>query len=127
MLNNQAIVKVSMFNIKGGEQALDKNGNPAVILLPRYGQIPNTAQVVAGTVAIREGFVPGTVCLVNVVETEPSEVYGRQFSVSNDGTISTLDLATNASAFESAFGKGSVLTIEVEEEVVEEDKVNAAA
>ena len=87
MLSEVVLVKPSYFKETGNKIVTDKNGKPTVILSPVAGKIPNTAMVIAGSVAESigilnaDGSIAGDLQLVLVNETEKSEQYGRQFSV----------------------------------------------
>ena len=70
-----AIVICQLF----GVESLDKNGKQAVILIPVAGSVPNK-NVLAGTIAERNGMEVGKTYLASVRETEKSEQYGRQFN-----------------------------------------------
>lgn len=101
------------------------NANPAEEdvnhLMPVYlkviaGKCPNTT-ILSGTVAQREGFIVGKAYLIQVTEREASE-YGREFSYSLLGELSTMELLT----VEASLGAPSIFEVRSKEEEESEEE-----
>lgn len=88
-MNTMFVATVQAFNKAGHES--DKNGNQNVILSVIAGKCPST-RVIAGTVAIREGFIIGETCLVQSTEGEADAKYGRQFNFTKLGVLGALEI-----------------------------------
>lgn len=113
-INTTALVKTS--TASATTYSLDKNGLLPMVFTPLAGAIPNKSMFVSGTVAQNEGLLPNKMYLIQVVEGNKSDLYGRQFRVSNLGEVSALDFATKNKDFVASLGVATVFT--VEEEVV---------
>lgn len=113
-INTTALIKTS--TASATTYALDKNGLLPMVFTPLAGSIPNKSMFVSGTVARNENMLPNKMYLVQIVEGNKSDLYGRQFRVSNLGEVSALDFATKNKDFVTSLGVASVFT--VEEEVV---------
>ena len=84
-----AVAKV--FN--GGE--VDKNGKSPIVLQPLSGTSPRGLNVLSGTVAESQGFIPNKT--YGVIATEREQYEGkRQFNFSLVGEVSTLDALSMA-------------------------------
>lgn len=92
MFNEVNVVVVSAFQ---GEKKTDTHGATNVWLTPVAGKIPNTAMVVAGTVAEKAGLEVGKTLLVMVNEGAEREVDGvmrRQFNHTVLGEVKPLEI-----------------------------------
>lgn len=88
-MNTMAVVTAKDF-VNGNP---DKNGLEPVILVNLAGKLPNRT-VISGTIAEREGFIPGNTYLIKCTEQNESPEYGRQFTfslVKELGAIEILD------------------------------------
>ena len=112
-INTTALVKTS--TASATTYALDKNGLLPMVFTPLAGSIPNKSMFVSGTVAQNEGMLPNKMYLIQVVEGNKSDLYGRQFRVSNLGEVSALDFATKNKDFVASLGAANVFTVEEEE------------
>lgn len=91
------IVRVSAFT-KGGKAVTDKNGNPAVYLTSIAGaQIPSDARVLAGTVAMNQGFKAGTTVTCSIDFLGKSEPKKKGDPVYNRYQHSIIDANAGAS------------------------------
>lgn len=111
-INTTALVKTS--TASATTYALDKNGLLPMVFTPLAGSIPNKAMFVSGTVARNENMLPNKMYLVQIVEGNKSDLYGRQFRVSNLGEVSALDFATKNKDFVTSLGVANVFTVEEE-------------
>lgn len=111
-INTTALIKTS--TASATTYALDKNGLLPMVFTPLAGAIPNKSMFVSGTVAQNEGMLPNKMYLVQIVEGNKSDLYGRQFRVSNLGEVSALDFATKNKDFVASLGAASVFTVEEE-------------
>jgi len=91
-MNGLVIVKVSEFQSTDTTKLFDKNGVRNVWLTPIAGKMPNSALVIAGTVAAKENLTSGSTLLVSVAEREIDPEYGRQFGVTNLGAVPFADI-----------------------------------
>lgn len=127
-INTTALVKTS--TASATTYQVDKNGLLPTVFTPLAGGIPNKSMFVSGTVAEREGMLSNKMYLVQIVEGNRSDLYGRQFRVSNLGEVSALEFATKKHEFIASLGKPEIFTVEEEPvskkittgESVEEDK-----
>lgn len=94
--NGVFIAKVTQF-MKSGSQT-DANGHTNIILTPIAGKCPSK-RVIAGSLALTQGFVPGDVVAVSFTEGQRDEEYGRQFNFTNMGRLSTLETLGALSQF----------------------------
>lgn len=85
--NEIALVTVTAWN----SQNADKNGNYPVLLKAIAGKTVNRS-ILAGTLAMSEGFELNKTYLVQISEKEYSAQYGRQFSFTNLGEQKGLDI-----------------------------------
>lgn len=111
--NGMFIGRVTAFQKAG--QLTDANGHQNVILTPIAGKCPSK-RVIAGSLALTQGFVPGDVVAVSFTEGQRDEEYGRQFSFTNVGRLTTME-ALGAVA---QFGNPEIVD-------VEDDNVSTAA
>lgn len=88
-MNTMFVATVQAFNKAGHES--DKNGNQNVILSVVAGKCPSL-RVIAGTIAMREGFIIGETCLVQSTEGEPDAKYGRRFNFTKLGVLGALEI-----------------------------------
>jgi hypothetical protein len=93
---------------------LDKNGLEPMLLKCIAGKSVNKS-ILSGTIAERSGFEPNKSYLVSIVEGETDEVYGRQFSFTNLGEMSGIELIKAS----KELGKALILNV-LEEELVGE-------
>jgi len=70
-----ALVNPVQFNT----DVADKNGKLPVMLRPVAGKLPNKF-IIAGTIAENEGFSIGKTYLVQIMEREEDQIFGRQFT-----------------------------------------------
>lgn len=111
-INTTVLVKTS--TASATTYSLDKNGLLPIVFTPLAGKLPNKSMFVSGTIAEREGMLPNKMYLVQVVEGNKSDLYGRQFRVSNLGEVSAIDFATKNKDFVASLGVASVFTVEEE-------------
>lgn len=118
-MNTLAVVSAATFS--SGEA--DSNGKMPVILRCIAGRIPNR-NVLSGTIAENEGFIPGKAYLAQVRETEASDEYGRQFVFTNVSEASMMDIVDAESKLGPAVVYDAALKVE---KVTEGEESPAAA
>lgn len=79
---------------KGKDAKADKNGKAPVALQPISGTSPRGLNILSGTVAEQQGFVPGKTYGVMATERPTDEEYGRQFNYTKIGELSALEVMT---------------------------------
>lgn len=111
-INTTVLVKTS--TASATTYSLDKNGLLPIVFTPLAGKLPSKSMFVSGTIAEREGMLPNKMYLIQVVEGNKSDLYGRQFRVSNLGEVTALDFATKNKDFVASLGAASVFNVEEE-------------
>ena len=87
-----SIVAVNATAFMKKDRTHDNNGNQNLFLNPIAGKIPNKTLVISGTIANQLGIELGKSYLLGINEGKPSDIFGRQFSVTNLGGLSPLDM-----------------------------------
>jgi len=118
-MNTIFVAKASPFMKPG--KATDKNGAQNLWLSPIAGKIPNRALVLNGTIAQREQVFDGDVCLFQATEGEVDPKHGRQFSVTNLGRVSALEMVKMM----GELGDAVIIDTNQAEAVAEDVKVKA--
>lgn len=110
-MNGSALVIAS--NFQGKNAKSDKNGKTPVLLVSIAGRMPNRS-VLAGTIAESSGFEPGKKYMVSYTEGEPN-VYGRQFSFTNEGEVSTV---ADTLLLKKEYGEPQIVQVDAAEAII---------
>jgi hypothetical protein len=101
---NTVLVKAVLFN-STSKSTIDKNGKQAIMLIPIAGKVPNR-NVIAGTLAEREGFVAGNTYLAQYRQTE-SNAYGVQYQWTKLSEVNPLEIV----ALQSTLGNAEIFQV----------------
>ena len=111
-MNGIALITAKTFT--SANSKADKNGLLPVLLKCTAGTMPNKS-ILSGSVALSEGFEAGKSYICQYTETEESEEYGREFTFSNCGVVTGLELV------ETAVKLGPAVIVDVLDEDEDDD------
>lgn len=110
-MNGSALVISNTF--QGLNAKPDKNGKNPILLVSIAGKMPNRA-VISGTIAENSGFEVGKKYMVSYTEGEPN-VYGRQFSFTNEGEVSTV---ADTLLLKKEYGEPQIVKVDAAEAII---------
>ena len=94
MTTTTFVASVKFWNVKEGGKPTDKNGHKPLVLIPFGGKAPRGLNVISGSSALLQGFLPGKCYIVTATERPLDEEHGRQFNFESIAEVNPFDALT---------------------------------